>query len=49
MLKRVLKRHKENPQDTELYKIIEKGTADEKKFNELMKEATRHEAFDKKK
>lgn len=48
-LKRILKRHKENPRDAELHKIIEKGTADEKEFDGLVKEAMEHEAFDKKK
>lgn len=48
-LKRILKRHKENPQDKELHKVIEKGSIDEGKFNNLVKEATKHEAFDKKK
>lgn len=48
-LQRILKRHKENPQDKELHKIIEKGVVDEKEFDELVKEGTKHEAFDKKK
>lgn len=47
-LKRLLKRHKENPQDAELHKVIESGTADEEKLDGLIKEATRNEAFDKK-
>lgn len=47
-LKRILKRHKENPQDKELHKVIESGSADDKKIERLIKEATKHEAFDKK-
>lgn len=48
-LNRILKRHKENHQDAELHKIIEKDIIDEKEFDELVKEGTKHEAFDKKK
>ena len=47
-LKRILKRHKEHPEDKELHEVIEKGNADDKDFDELVKESTKHEAFDKK-
>jgi hypothetical protein len=48
-LKRILKRHTEHPEDAELHKIIENNNANEEKFDKLVKEATKHEAFDKKK
>jgi len=48
-LKQILKRHKENPQDAELHKVIEKGSVDEGEFAELVKRATKQETFDKKK
>jgi hypothetical protein len=35
-LKRILKRHKENPQDAELHKIIEKDTVDENEFDNFL-------------
>ena len=47
-LKRILKRHKENTQDAELHKIIESENTDDKKFDALLRKATKHEAFDKK-
>ena len=48
-LKRILKRHKENPQAQELHQVIENGNANDEKFDKLVKESTKHEAFDKKK
>jgi len=48
-LKRLLKRHKENPQDAELHKIIENEKVDEDVFDEMVKRGTKQEAFDKKK
>lgn len=48
-LKRLLKRHKENPQDEELHKQIEEGRVDEKEFDKVVKRGTEQEAFDKKK
>lgn len=48
-LKRILKRHKDNPQDKELHKIIEKGSVDEKEFDEIVGKGAKQEAFDKKK
>lgn len=48
-LKRILKRHKENPQDAELHKIIETGKTEEQEFDKLVKRGTKQEAFDKKK
>lgn len=48
-LKRILKRHENNPQDKELHKIIEKGSVDEKGFDKLVNKGTKQEAFDKKK
>ncbi|HWY79284.1 MAG TPA: hypothetical protein VNW29_02910 [Candidatus Sulfotelmatobacter sp.] len=47
-LKRILKRHKENPQDQDLHQVIVNDNSDDKEFDELVKEATKHEAFDKK-
>jgi hypothetical protein len=47
-LKRLLKRHKEHPEDAELHEQIEKSDVDEKDFGKLVKESTKHEAFDKK-
>ncbi len=47
-LKRILKRHKENPGDKELHNVIEKGNADEKEFDKLVREGAKQEAFDKK-
>lgn len=46
-LNRILKRHRENPQDKELHKVIENGEVDRKEFNKLVEEATKHEPFDK--
>jgi len=48
-LKRLLKRHQENPQDAELHKVIETDSVDEEKFDKLVKRGTEQEAFDKKK
>lgn len=48
-LKRILRRHKQNPQDKELHEVIENGTVDRKTFNKIVEEGTRQEAFDKKK
>lgn len=48
-LKRILKNHKKNPQDKELHKVLEKTDVDNKKVEKLIKEATKQEAFDKKK
>jgi hypothetical protein len=47
--KQLQKRHKENPQDKELHKTIEKAKVDEKEFEKLLEKATRQEPFDKKK
>lgn len=47
-IKRTQKRHKENPQDKELHKTIEKAKVDEKAFEELLEKATKQEPFDKK-
>ena len=47
-LKEIKKRHTKNPQDIELHKTIETKTIDRKIFNELIKEGTKHESFDKK-
>lgn len=47
-LKRLLKRHKEHPEDIGLHKLIEEGKVDEKEFDKLVKKGTRQEAFDKK-
>ena len=48
-LRRILKRHKENPQDQELHKVIETKEENEDLFNKVINEATKHEPFDKKK
>lgn len=48
-LKRILRRHKQNPQDKELRKVIENGTVDRKVFDKVVEEGTKEEAFDKKK
>lgn len=50
-LKEILKRHKTNPQDKELHKIIETEGSDnlKEKFNALMQQSTKQEPFDKKK
>jgi hypothetical protein len=48
-LKRIQKRHAENPQDKELHEQIENAEIDRKGFGELVKESAKHEAFDKKK
>ncbi|MGH7202936.1 MAG: hypothetical protein ACREHC_00655 [Candidatus Levyibacteriota bacterium] len=48
-LKRLLKRHRENPQDAELHKVIESGNVDKKELNKLVRESTKQKPFDKKK
>lgn len=48
-LKRILKRHKDNPQDKELHQLIEKGSVDEKEFDEIIEKGTKQKAFDKEK
>lgn len=47
-LKRIQKRHKENPQDKELHEKIEKGTVDKKELKRLIDESAKTEPFDKK-
>jgi hypothetical protein len=47
-LKRILKQHKENPQDADLHEVIENDNVNDKEFEGLVKESTKHEAFDKK-
>lgn len=47
-LKRILKRHKDNPQDRELHKAIETVEVDRKRFGKLIQTSTKHEPFDKK-
>jgi len=44
-----VKRHKQNPQNKELHRVIEAKEGDESLFNKVIKEATKHEPFDKKK
>ena len=46
-LKRLLKRHKENPQDAKLHKIIENGKVDEELFDGVVKKGTKQKPFDK--
>ncbi|MEK7571847.1 MAG: hypothetical protein AAB553_06245 [Patescibacteria group bacterium] len=48
-LKQIQKLHQEHPEDKELHKVIENAEVDEKEFGKLVKESTKHEAFDKKK
>jgi hypothetical protein len=48
-LKRLLKRHKEHPEDAGLHKLIERGKSDEKEFDKLVKKGTEEKAYDKKK
>ncbi len=43
-----LKRHKKNPQDKELHKVIEKSSANKEEFEKLEKKAVKTESFDKK-
>lgn len=49
-LKEILKRHKTNPQDKDLHKIIESEGNDNLKdeFNNLIRKSTQQEPFDKK-
>lgn len=46
-LRRLQKRHKENPQDKELHMTIENAEVDEKTFDSLVERGTKEEAFDK--
>lgn len=48
-LKRILKKHKDNPKDKLLHKIIEKTGVKKETFNKLIKESTKHKPFDKSK
>ncbi len=50
-LKEILKKHKANPQDKELHKIIENEGKDNLKeeFNTLIQKGTKQKPFDKKK
>lgn len=48
-LKRILKKHKENPQDEELHKVIETAEVEGKEFNEVVKKASKTPPFDKQK
>lgn len=49
-VREILKRHKLNPQDKELHKIIEgEGNDDQKDtFNKLIQQGTKQKPFDKK-
>lgn len=49
-LKEILKRHKENPQDKELHKLIENEGDNNLKeeFNKLIQKSTKQKPFDKK-
>lgn len=49
ILKGILKKHKGNPKDKSLHKIIEKTGIKKETFNKLIKEATKHKPFDKEK
>ena len=46
-LKRILKRHKENPQDKELHEVIENAEVNEKDFEAVVKKGSEQETFDK--
>ncbi len=50
-LKEILRRHKINPQDKELHKIIESegNSILQEEFNELVQKSTKQKPFDKKK
>jgi len=48
-LKGILQRHKNNPKDNKLHKIIETKEIERSDFNKLIKESTKHKPFDKKK
>lgn len=49
-LKEILKRHKANPQDKELHKLIEKEGDNnlKKELNKLIEKSTKQKPFDKK-
>ncbi len=49
-LKEILKRHKANPKDKELHKMIEDQGSDNLKeeFNKLIQQSTKQKPFDKK-
>lgn len=44
----ILKRHKQNPKDKELYKTIETKEIKKSDFNKLIQQSTKQEPFDKK-
>jgi len=47
-LKRIIKRHKDNPQDSKLHQVIEEKKVDKKEFDGIVEEATKQPPFDKK-
>lgn len=47
-LKRILKRHLNNPEDQELHKIIENVEIDKKEFDAIVEIGTKKKPFDKK-
>lgn len=48
-LKLIQKRHKKNPQDKELHKVIESEKGDATLFNNVIEKGTKQKPFDKKK
>jgi hypothetical protein len=48
-LKRILKKHQQNPQDEELHKIIENADIDEQEFHDVVKKGSEQPPFDKQK
>ncbi len=50
-LKEILKRHKSNPQDKELHRVIESEGNDDlqEKFNKVLQQSTKQRPFDRKK
>lgn len=47
-LKEIKKHHRNNPKDKTLQTEIENKEIDQKMFNKLVQESTKHKAFDKK-
>lgn len=48
-LKRILKHHKDNPQDSKLHQVIEEKEVNSKEFDEIVEKGSKQEAFDRKK
>ncbi len=49
ILKEILKKHKQNPKDKELYQDIETKEIKKEAFNKLIQQAAKQKPFDKKK